>query len=291
MGLPLYCNMLLAQNVTRIPSNRTEPVAPNAEDPSDAAYVPTMTFDVASVRESKVDVQGGFVMSGGEFSPRNSSRLRLTNSSVLYLVTFAYSVQFRQVEGIPREFATTVFNVEAKSDDRIDERLTRLTKKQMQLEQAHMLQVLLEERFKLKVHWEMRKGETYDLIVTKAGRLKSTGAPPKAEELKIFGNRPIPPIYQHGGSRQGFEYIAHGATTKDIAQLLSSQFGRPVADKTGLTGKYDFNLKTYPRSDNDLNPRQPLETAIQDELGLRLVPSKELVQTLIIDHIERPSEN
>ena len=281
IGSSLFCNMLIAQDATT--------------GASDAAYVPTMTFDVASVRESKVDVQGGFMVGGG-FLPQNSSHVRLMNNSVLNLLVWAYPVKSHQIEGIPRQLESTMFNVEAKSDSATDERLTKLTKEQVRLEQAHMFQVLLAERFKLKMHWEPRNDATYDLVVAKAGKLKSTGAPPSAEELKNFGEHPIPPLYQHGDSRRGFDYTAHGATTRDIAQMLSVQFGRPVADKTGLTGKYDFNLKTYQvrsseRKDEETNPWPPLEMAIQDQLGLKLVPSHGPVQMLIIDHIERPSEN
>jgi uncharacterized protein (TIGR03435 family) len=275
MALPIFCNLLIAQ---------------------ETAYVPTMTFDVASVRESKVDVQGGFMVGGG-FSPPNSSHIRLMNDTLLNLVSRAYAVDGHRIEGIPRELDWPMFfNVEAKADSAIDERLARLTKEQVRLEQAHMLQVLLAERFKLKVHWEMSNDATYDLVVAKTGKLKSNGAPPSAEELKNFGGHPIPPLYQHGDSRRGFEYTAHGATTGDIAQMLSVQFGRPVADKTGMTGKYDFNLKTYQvrsseRQDEETNPWPPLETAIQDQLGLKLVPSHGPVQRLIIDHVERASEN
>ena len=268
---------------------------PDAAPAPDEAYVPTMTFDVASVRESKPDVAGGFFVGFGS-SPQNSSHVRLTNNSLLNLVMWAYPVDSHQIEGIPSELAWAMFNVEAKTDIAIDERLAKLTKEQVRLEQAHMLQALLAERFKLKVHWETRNVETYDLVVAKAGKLKSTGAPPSAEELKIFGERPIPPLYQHGDSRRGFEYTAHGATTADIARMLTGQFGRPVADKTGLTGKYDFNLQTYQvrssdRKDDETNPWPPLEVAIQDQLGLKLVPSNGSERKLIIDYVEKPSEN
>jgi uncharacterized protein (TIGR03435 family) len=269
---------------------------PNAARAPDTAYVPTMTFDVASVRESKVDLQGGIFV-GGNFSPPNSSHIRLTNLDLQNLVIMAYGVQPHQIEGVPREFGPwTMFNVEAKSDSASDERLVKLTKEQVRLEHKHMLQVLLAERFKLKVRWETRNDAAYDLVVVKAGRLKSTSAPPSAEELKGFGDRPIPPLYQRGDSRRGFEYIAHGATVVDIARILSLQFGRPVTDKTGLMGKYDFNLKTYQvrssdRKDDETNPWPPLEVAIQDQLGLKLVQSTGSVQKLIIDHVEKPLEN
>jgi uncharacterized protein (TIGR03435 family) len=286
-----------ARNIAeKKPISEIPPVSkPDKAPAPEEAYVPTMTFDVASVRESKPDVQGGFRVGGG-FEPQNSSHVLLTNHSLMNLLIWAYGVKSHQIEGIPMEFNWAMFNVEAKSDSAMDERLAKLTKEQVRLEHEHMFQVLLAERFKLKVHWETRNVETYELVVSKPGRLKSTGELPSPDELKNFGNRPIPPLYQRGSSMRGFEYPAHGATTLDIAQMLSMQFGRPVADKTGLTGKYDFNLQTYQvrlsdRKDDETNPWMPLEIAIQDQLGLKLVPSQGPMQKLIIDHVEKPSEN
>src|ERR1035437_3598052 len=268
---------------------------PASSLPANAPYVPTMTFDVASVRESKPDVNAGFRMGGG-FQPPNSSNLRLENNDLMNLILRAYEVNPYLIEGIPRDFAWATLNVEAKADGETDAKLAKLTKEQVWLEQEHMMQVLLAERFKLKVHWETRDGQAYDLVVAKAGRLQSSGAGPSAEELKRFGDRPIPPLYQQGDSRYGFHYIAHGATTDEIASMLAMQIGRPVSDKTGLSGKYDFDLKYYQtkasdRKDDETNPWPPLETAIQDQLGLKLAAAKGQLRVLVIDHLEKPSEN
>jgi uncharacterized protein (TIGR03435 family) len=254
-----------------------------------------MVFDVASVRESNPDEQGGFRVGGG-FTPHNSSNLKLENNDLRNLVLMAYDVNPDLIEGIPREFYWATFNIEAKADSETDAKLAKLTKEQVRLEQEHMMQGLLAERFKLKAHWEMREGQTYDLVVAKAGRLRSTGAPPSVEELKNFGDRPMPALYQQGNSQYGFHYIAHGATTEEIAKMLAMQFGSPVSDKTGLTGKYDFDLKYYQtkasdRKDDETNPWPPLETAIQDQLGLKLAPTKGQVHVLVIDHVEKPGEN
>lgn len=191
------------------------------------------------------------------------------------------------------------FDVEAKSDSATDERLAKLPKEQVRLEHKHMFQVLLEDRFKLKAHWETRESAAYELVVAKAGKLKSTGDPPSAEELKYLGDRPIPRIYTANMDFaphpfNGGMYIGHGATITDIVQLLSAKFERPVVDKTGLTGNYDFTIKQYRdrQSDNtigDLWP--PLEKAIQEELGLKLVPSRGSARKLIVDHVQMPSEN
>jgi uncharacterized protein (TIGR03435 family) len=283
---------------TKKPIRETPPAAnSNASSVTEAVYVPTMTFDVASVRET----QGGDYKFWN-FSPPNSSHLMLINNTLLWLVAQAYGVQDSyRVEGVPRELESATFNVEAKSDSATDERLAKLTKEQVRLEQRHMLQTLLAERFKLKAHWETRNGDAYDLVVAKAGKLKSTGAAPSAEELKYLSGRSTPRLYQAPidftvGKYFGFGsmYIGHEATIADIAHLLNGMFKRPVVDKTGLTGKYDFTIKTYRvrLSEQEMDdPFPPVEKAIQDELGLKLVPSQGMDKKLIIDHIEKPSEN
>jgi len=267
----------------------------SAAGASAADYVPTMTFDVASVRESKPDASGWTRVSGG-FLPLDSSHLHLENFSFMNLVAMAYPVEFHQIVGMPRPFYVTTFNVEAKSDAAADARLAKLTREQVRLEQRHMMQAMLAERFHLKVHWETRDAQTYDLVVSKPGRLHTTGDAPSETMVKAFGDRPIPPVLQQGGSASGFEYFGYGATANDIARMLTGQFGRPVNDKTGLTGKYYFHLKTWQirasdRKDDETNPWPPLESAIQDDLGLKLVASHGPVQYLVIDHIEMPSEN
>jgi uncharacterized protein (TIGR03435 family) len=257
-----------------------------------------MVFDVASVRESQVD-RNGWITVGGGFTPQNSSHLRVQNNNVMNLVMFAYPAEGYQIGGwsnVPKDLGRAVFNVEAKSDSASDERLAKLSKEEVRLEQEHAMQAMLAERFKLRTHWETRDAKTYDLVVAKAGKLQSTGAPPSAEEVKAWGDHPVPPLYQHGSSDHGFEYTAHGATTADIAEMLGGQFGHPVNDKTGLTGKYDFNLKTYQvrtdeRKGDETNPWPPLQTALQDQLGLKLVVSHGPVRFLVIDHMEMPTEN
>jgi uncharacterized protein (TIGR03435 family) len=268
-----------------------------AQAPNPAAsYVPTLTFDVASIRESKPDPNAGFFMVGGGFTGQ-SSMLRLSNFDLRNLLNLAYAGEFDEVSGFPPQFDRTLFNIEAKSDSAADTRLATLNKDQARTEQQHMVQALLANRFNLKVHIETQQGKDYDLLLIKKGRLKETdGALPSPEELKAWGDHPVPPLYQKGSSKTGFEYIAHAASMGDISQMLAIQFGHPVVDKTGLTGRYDFDLKYYEtrirdRRDDDTNPWPPLDTAIEDQLGLRLQASTGPVRVLVIDHIETPSDN
>ena len=90
-----------------------------------------------------------------------------------------------------------------------DARLAALPGKQQWAEQQHMLQVLLEERFKLKTHWETKEGEVYDLVVGKGGpKLGAEGSmPPSPDEVKNFGEHPVPSLYQKNDGR-GYWYIA-----------------------------------------------------------------------------------
>jgi uncharacterized protein (TIGR03435 family) len=266
-------------------------VSPHDSNAS-GAYVPTMTFEVASIRQSPP--ADSYVV-GGSFSPHSSS-FRATNFNVANLLAIAYDVRWDQILGLPNWLA--MFNVQAKSDSAADQRLAQLSKDQEKMEQQHMLQTLFADRFKLKIHWETRQGPTYDLVVAKKGPKMQLmkGDPSSAEERKVWGDRPIPPLYQRGDSRVGFNFVAHGCSMNELGETLAGQFGHPVVDKTGLKGKYDFTVHYHDtrlsdRTADDQDPTPPLDMAIQDQLRLKLEPSKGPIQLLVIDHIEKPSEN
>lgn len=198
---------------------------------------------------------------------------------------------------VPDSFRHAMFNIQAKADDTADQRLATLSGQQQTLEQQHMVQAMLADRFRLKAHWEAQEGEIYNLVAKRRGKLhESNGEPPGADEAKQNGGHPMPPLYQRGDSRNGFDFVAHECPIETLVHVLAGQFGHPVVDKTGLTGKYDFVLGYYgtrdsDRDDKESNPLPPLETAIQDQLGLKLEPAKGPVAVLVIDHLEKPSEN
>jgi uncharacterized protein (TIGR03435 family) len=280
----------LATPITFAQAGTIPDVAPAAM--ASKAYVPTLTFDVASIRESP---DADSYMVGGGFA-HHSSSFSVTNFDMMNLLITAYGIRRDQISGLPNWSA--MFNIQAKSGSAADERLAGLSKAQEKLEQQHMMQVLLADRFKLKTHWETREGLAYDLVLSKDGpKMEAAkGEPSSAEERKTLGDHPIPPLYQRGDSRVGFDYVAHGCSMDDIVQMLAMQFGHPVLDKTGLTGKYDFILRYHgtrlsDRKADDMDPVPTLDTAIQDQLGLKLKSTKGPVQTLVIDHIEKPSAN
>jgi uncharacterized protein (TIGR03435 family) len=269
---------------------------PASSSPENAPYVATMTFDVASVRENKnADAHAGITMSG-QFVPHTTT-LRVINWTIENLIGYAYDANIYQILGAPKWPWPTVFVIEAKGSSEDDAKMATLTQEQQWAEQQHMLQLLLEERFKLKTHWETKEGDVYNLVVVRGGpKLSATGsAPLSADELKNFGDRPLPPLYQKNDA-QGYDFIAHGCSMDRLARMLTSQFGRPVIDKTGLTGNYDFVLKYKGRWDrdrpaDDLDPMPPMDRALQEELGLKVEATKGPVKVLVIDQIEKPSDN
>jgi len=297
INLLLVAAGLIAQAVPSSPGQTG--VAPTLSSPlpADTPYVATMTFDVASVRENKnIDMTAGFTMTPGFFVPHTTT-FHAVNSTIENLICIAFDVQQHQIVNAPSWPFPTFFMIEAKSDSEADTKLAALTSKQQWAEQDHMLQALLEERFKLKTHWETREGDAYNLVVAKGGpKLGAAGSmPPSAEEKKQAGDHPVSPLSQRCDG-QGCVFIAHGYPMDQLVRLLAGQFGWPVINKTGLTGKYDFVLKCQGRWDrdrpaDDLNPAPPMDRALQEELGLKVEAAKGPTKVLIIDHIEKPSEN
>lgn len=281
---------------TTIPPATKTPMARADSSVPAELYAPTMTFDVASVRESKVDLAQGITVSGGW--DKESSVLRVNNFSFSSLLALAYANEsYYDVTGIPDALNRAIFNIQAKGDADADAKLAAIGPKEMALERLHMMQELLAVRFHLKAHWETTEGQIYNLVVVKPGKLMDAkNGPPRDEDLKFWGDHPIPPLFQRGSSSTAFDYIAHGCSIEDIAEMLAGQFGRPVIDKTGLRGKYDFVIHTHEtrnrdRDAEDTSPYPTLEEAIRNELGLKLVPVKGRVPLLVIDRAEMPSGN
>jgi len=250
-----------------------------------------MTFAVASVRivsESNIGV-----MLGGQFTPHTTNlRLSWTADVLLHV---AYGVDGFQLVGAPNW--TTVYLIQAKGDAEADAKMAALPPDEQRMEQQHMLQALLADRFKLKTHWETKQSDTYNLVIAKGGpKLGAEGSmPPSADEVKIFKDRQIPILRQaiYDGKPA---WIAHGCSMSNWAGLLTSMLDRPVTDRTGLTAKYDF-VMTYKgrtdqdRSADDTDPTPPMDRALQEQLGLKVESAKGPVKVLVIDHIEKPSEN
>ncbi len=189
------------------------------------------------------------------------------------ILEWAYGVRDFQVLGAPAWLGRENFEIDARAEHPSTED---------QIKQ--MVQVLLADRFKLKLHRETKEIPVYALMVSKDGPKLAEG---KARSL----NRPLGDIMVPPGKLR-----AHGATMALFVQILTENLDRPVIDKTNLTGNYDFEL-TYegPSWDpGEATSWRPFGEAIFgpiQKLGLKLEPQKSPVEVLVIDSVDHPSAN
>jgi uncharacterized protein (TIGR03435 family) len=264
---------------------------PPSADP--VAYTPTLTFDVASIREIQPagDSPSWAI---GLISPLHSCQFQAKAHAVTVLMQLAYGFAPFEISGGPDWVNTSLYNVDAKCDHSVDDQFARFTDDQAKLEKEHMLQALLADRFHLKAHWESKRANVYalELANPKSG---SKLQPAKVETVDPSIPNATPPEtrgpdIQSRMDPHGHVMTVRYLTTKGIAGLLGSMLQGTVEDKTGLPGRYDFTLQyTYQSTDPESYPT--LTTAIQEQLGLKLERTLGSVDIFVIDHIERPSEN
>jgi uncharacterized protein (TIGR03435 family) len=234
-------------------------------------------FEVASV---KVNASGAGLW---RIYPPSGNRFRATNVTLDQLIQTSYRLLPFQVSGGPSWLNSERFDIEAKSEG--DAALT--------LDQERlMLQRLLEDRFRLKLHRETSERAIYELQIAKGGI--------KFKEGKCVGEPG--PTNPCGGFSLGTrgKAAARVAEMPGFASLLAGYLGRVVIDKTNLAGKYDFDLtwtpdENMPKGPGDAGqpPADPdgpsLFTALQEQLGLKLEAAKGPVEILVVDHSEKPT--
>ena len=266
-------------------------------------------FEVVSVKSSPpYGPATRFGVSGG---PGTDSPGTITWSSVSLeqLLTTAYAVRSDQIAN-PEILGRSAFDVVAKLPP-------GATKEQI----PAMLRKVLEERFHLATHFESRDGAVYLMSVAKSGsKLKTTDENARPPESRTMGalqvDKDLFPVVTPGeGATLNFggrvHLTARAVTASKLADLLSPGAGRPVVDKTGLTGVYDVRLSFVPvqgaaggvpppppppgggmSGTPSVSPGQTdgppgIFTALQQELGLRLDSGKAPVKFVIIDHVDK----
>jgi len=173
--------------------------------------------------------------------------------------------------------------------------------------QGPMMQAVLEERFRLSVHRETRAMPVYNLVVAKRGSKLTTFKPGSCRPLDMDGEGFVPPLAAGEKPCESFASFdgpvlrmdAVGATVEDFARgFLNGAFlDRRVVNRTGLSGRFDFHLQFSPAVPG-VNPSAFTDpagpsvfTALEEQLGLRLVPAKGVGEYLVIDRIQRPTED
>ena len=229
------------------------------------------SFDVASIRPHAPDDNRFYVR-----LPLDG-RFTATGSVAKLVVMLAYDVQEAQIIGGPSWFTTEKWDIEARSDNQGEHSIE---------ETRRMVQNMLEERFGLRIHRETEQRPAYALTVAKGGP-KFKAAEQRSTNVRITSSSIS---------------LERGDLAR-MTQVLSAALGRPVIDRTGLEGLYDLSLQwddapmrqggvpgldVPPAPGND---HGSIFTAIQDQLGLRLESQRAPVEVIVVDRIERPSQN
>jgi uncharacterized protein (TIGR03435 family) len=259
------------------------------KSPPEDTTVKLPVFDVVSVRQNKSGTNA--------FRSRSTpDGISVENASLLMLIRQAYAMMNSLDDKflrVPDWASTERYDIQAKVDPSDIAELPKLDATQRGL----MLQALMADRFKLVTHRDVKEQPVYTLVIAK-NDLKLTESKPDdthpdgAEE--IHGNKRPNAIHTSRG-----HLAAQAISMSNLAVILTQIAGRTVLDKTGLKGTYDVTLNWAPEDGQPtlLNgvpqeeTRPSLFTALQEQLGLKLESQKASVEVLVIDHVERPSEN
>lgn len=253
---------------------------PIPEPPKPMAANAHPDFDTVTIKPSRPD-------DGRKLLTIRGRSVIATKNNLDDLLSLAYGVHAKQVIGAPDWARTDMFDI-----DGIPNMPGRPNWQQL----SELFQKLLTERFQLKFHHEVREISVYAITVSN-----------KEPKFTIATAAPAdPPAIRVGGLG---DMRMHNETLKEFAyQLQAIVMDKPVIDRTGLTGKYDFTLKWTPdesqyqqfRGAENLplpassdNPNAPpsLYTAMQEQLGLKIETVKAMDDVIVVDHVEKPSPN
>jgi bla regulator protein blaR1 len=242
---------------------------PTMPRPSDGSSAP-----VKVMKASPVGVAG-----------QSTNRVQMILPAAL-LIASAYNLPVgseSRILGLPNWMQGDIdqYEIQARIDESEFAAMQKMTPLQQRERVELMEQSLLAERFKLKVHFETKEMPVYKLIVAKGGSKLARANDGESASLTTTGNQ------------QGMSMTATAVKLDQFVQsplLTGAAGGRVVLDQTGLTEAYSFTLNWQP--DGLALPDAPsLFTALQEQLGLRMVASRAPVEVIVIDHVEPPSAN
>jgi uncharacterized protein (TIGR03435 family) len=241
---------------------------------------PARDFDVASVKRSPPNQVGAiYHMPGGRF--------RATGLTLRNLISFAYDVSDDRVVDLPPWGSKDHFDVDAVGDGSVETSPSKMETP----EKKAMVRGLLAERFGLEVRLENRVLSTYSLYVAPAG-------------AKLTPNTEKPYLIHAGRRSYDFQRATMAALAKQLSTGVRRDIGRPVIDKTGLSGEFDFTLKwsapapsalasgdaPLPIGPSPDDPPQIFE-ALQQQLGLQLKPDHESLPFVVVTKVDIPTAN
>jgi uncharacterized protein (TIGR03435 family) len=285
----------LCLTVVLPPTHSQQPTAPAAAAPAAPAPAPAApataaklpAFDVISVKTNN-SAAHQITMN---FSPDG---IRVTNMPIQFILRDAFGVNDDQLINAPGWAKSVAYDIEAKVAPDDVPALKNLSREQ----RAAMMLNILTDRFKLAYHRETRTLPEYALAIAKGGSKLQEVKPTTDENGKPRGNRMM---------MSDTSLTADGLDMSSVARLLSQRIGRPIVDKTGLTGKYSFKLEWANEPHDGEGPGGPAHdagpggasasgdtgpsifNALQEQLGLKLDSEKGPVEVIVIDHLEQPA--
>lgn len=249
-------------------------------------------FEAATIKPAAPDARGRFI------SPGPGGGIRITNMTLKDMIEFAWGVQPFQVSGGPAWLDSVNYDIVAKPEAKVS-----------QSELKVMLQALLTDRFQLRTHQETRELPIYALVLArKDGKLGPDLVASTEGSCEKFDPSHPPPPPQPGIAPPRYcgnmmisptRLDVLGHTISELTPLLSRMVERKVVDQTGLKGNYDINLQ-LPRDETPVSPDAPparldlapiLFSTFPERLGLKFESQKGPVEVIIVDAVEKPSEN
>ena len=235
-------------------------------------------FEVASVKQLDQSIAPGqndlsFVGASGKLAKVSGNRVSLTGT-LHTIIAAAYGVKSYQITGMPSWTDSLIFAITATTAGD-----TAPTQEQIR----PMLQSLLADRFQLKLHRDTKELPVYHMTLV-PGKKNSKLTPAAADETFTWNLTPEP-----GGA---FRSKATKESIGDFVQLVAVSTDRPVIDKTGLTGDIDYDIvvsQQDARTPDDVN--RAIIDAVKDQLGVKLESAKDSIDLLVVDRVQKPSEN
>ncbi len=235
-----------------------------------------LSFDVASVKERPANTPPAGAV-GVAVTP---GRLTANCSSVFTLLFYAYRLtRAIKVVGGP-EWMRAACGMGIGGTYTIDARMDPAT---TDAQAREMMQTLLTERFKLAAHWESKEGPVYALVIASGGAKIKPGAPRD-------DSKPRPRIGCPADDPNCHIIAGGPGSIAGLANMLSISTGRPVVDKTGLTGDYETDLK-WAGDDSTSSSLPSLAAALRENFGFELRSETGTIQTFVVDHMEKPESN
>lgn len=241
-------------------------------------------FDVISIKRNTSGDRSA------SFGAKPGFAFNMTNVAMIAAVTFAYPAKNSEVLGAPDWLLNDRYDVTAKA-----------TGKPSEDEIRRMLRTALKERMKLSAHTEPREIPIYALVIARPGHAGLQRSKIDCEAVNAARAQGAKRNAAANGAPQcGYSWSdmirAGGVTMETLATLIGGSdgvAGRVVFDRTGLDGRFEFTLRFAAPTSTGAAPDDipNLFTALQDQLGLRLEPTRAAVDTLVIDQVERPTEN